>query len=119
MTTQLEYQQILNKKLYLLNKQEHKCNYCKMQFLEHNLTIDHMLPRSEKGSNNIENLQLLCFGCHRGKNIHENILRGMPIFAFNVKRKSKKYGKMKNSDEVIGRKIRRIMKRRYRKMMKK
>lgn len=52
-----------------------------------NLTVDHILPKSQGGKDNIENLQLLCVECHKvktkedeemvkyNKGIHQN---GMP-----------------------------------------
>ena len=44
-----------------------KCAGCKVAFLERNLEIDHIVPKSEGGGNGIDNLQLLCSFCNRLK----------------------------------------------------
>lgn len=117
MTTQLEYQLQLSQKQFLMDRNGSKCDQCKSILPEYKLTVDHMLPRSERGSCKIENLQLLCVPCHHYKSHYENLLRNIPIFAFGLSKK-KKYGRIKDDEEVIGRKIRRLMKRRYRKFMR-
>jgi len=30
-----------------------------------NLTVHHLLPRRSKGTNDADNLEILCIGCHR------------------------------------------------------
>lgn len=41
-----------------------RCEYCKTK---ENLTVDHIKPVSKGGSDNIENLQCLCWLCNRKK----------------------------------------------------
>ena len=51
----------------MFDGQEGKCNGCRLQFEIKNLTIDHVLPRTKGGQDNIENLQLLCGNCNSTK----------------------------------------------------
>ena len=54
-------------KLELFDRQQGKCNGCQHQFLVRNLTVDHIIPQSKGGSDQIENLQLLCGTCNSTK----------------------------------------------------
>ncbi len=54
-------------KIALIQSFGNKCQSC-FKFLPfHELTIDHILKRSNGGSNKINNLQLLCRPCHKLK----------------------------------------------------
>ena len=55
-----------NKQL-LFGRQEGHCNGCGMYFPYRNLTFDHVVPRSQGGSDHIDNLQLLCGACNSMK----------------------------------------------------
>jgi 5-methylcytosine-specific restriction endonuclease McrA len=46
--------------------QDYRCATCKIGPLA-DYDIDHKVPLSKGGPNNIENLQMLCVGCHRLK----------------------------------------------------
>jgi Restriction endonuclease len=46
---------------------------CGKLFHSFDLTIDHIKPINRKGSDNFENLQLLCNECHYTKTYLENI----------------------------------------------
>ena len=47
--------------------QKGKCNGCQNTYLKKDFHIDHMLPKSRGGQDNIENLQLLCGHCNTTK----------------------------------------------------
>jgi len=48
----------------ILIKENTMCNFC---FTVDNLTIDHIIPISKGGENEMENLQVLCKKCNRAK----------------------------------------------------
>jgi 5-methylcytosine-specific restriction endonuclease McrA len=52
-----------------------KCRKCNEQFEKEELTIDHIKPSCEGGSNSIVNKQLLCLLCHRQKTSTETVMR--------------------------------------------
>ena len=51
----------------LFGKQEGHCNGCKVSFPFRNMTIDHIVPQSQGGTDHLENLQLLCGACNSTK----------------------------------------------------
>ena len=51
----------------LYGQQEGLCNGCKTQFPFRNMTVDHLVPQSQGGTDHIENLQLLCAACNSTK----------------------------------------------------
>ena len=51
----------------LYGKQEGLCNGCETQFPFRNMTVDHIIPRSQGGTDHEENLQLLCGACNSTK----------------------------------------------------
>lgn len=55
-----------NKK-WLYGEQGGYCNGCREHFESRNMEIDHIIPRSNGGTNHISNLQLLCGSCNRIK----------------------------------------------------
>lgn len=44
-----------------------RCRICRHNFEREHLTIDHVTPRRNGGSNRMNNLQLLCRDCHNKK----------------------------------------------------
>ncbi len=51
----------------LYGQQEGRCAGCRVLFPFRNMTVDHIVPRSKGGQDNIENLQLLCAACNSTK----------------------------------------------------
>ena len=51
----------------LFGKQEGLCSGCKIMFNYANFEVDHIVPQSKGGGDNIENLQLLCSSCNKIK----------------------------------------------------
>ena len=65
--SQVELLQYRSYKHTLYGLQEGKCNGCEVLFPFRNLTIDHIVPRSKGGTNDPDNLQLLCGACNSTK----------------------------------------------------
>ena len=51
----------------LFGKQEGYCAGCKVSFQFRNLTVDHVTPQSQGGTDHMDNLQLLCGACNSMK----------------------------------------------------
>ena len=60
------------KKKQIAYNQQYKCNKCN-KLLPPSYEIDHIIKRSEGGTNDLENLQALCRNCHGDKTWTENI----------------------------------------------
>lgn len=56
-----------NTKDVLYQQQNGSCRGCGDYMRQRNLTIDHIVPRSKGGSDDMENLQLLCQACNSMK----------------------------------------------------
>ncbi|MDJ0735247.1 MAG: HNH endonuclease [Nostocaceae cyanobacterium] len=52
---------------YVFQRDKYQCQSCGKTDLETNLSIDHIIPLSRGGSNDISNLQTLCFNCNQKK----------------------------------------------------
>ena len=59
-------------KQFLYDKQNGRCNLCKGKYDIKDLEVDHITPRSRGGSDDLENLQLLCGNCNRTKGTGTN-----------------------------------------------
>ena len=56
----------------LFGKQEGRCGGCRVAFPFRNFTIDHVIPKSQGGSDHFDNLQLLCGACNSVKGDHDH-----------------------------------------------
>ncbi len=45
----------------------YRCSHCGKSFRKEDLDVDHIIPQSEGGGNEIRNLQALCKHCNRSK----------------------------------------------------
>ena len=57
----------LSNKAKLYGEQAGFCNGCKEHFHRNNLEVDHLIAKSQGGTDHIDNLQLLCAYCNRLK----------------------------------------------------
>ena len=57
----------LDNKKHLYGQQAGNCNGCRTHFEMRNLEVDHIIAKSQGGTDHIENLQLLCGHCNKVK----------------------------------------------------
>ena len=63
-----KYPEMPRSKAFLLRRQKGKCSLCGLYFREGDrLELDHILPKSNGGTNRRDNLQLLHKHCHHNK----------------------------------------------------
>lgn len=55
------------------------CQYCGAEHVERDLTLDHVIPRAQKGRTNWENVVAACSGCNRRKGNRTPDQAGMPL----------------------------------------
>jgi 5-methylcytosine-specific restriction endonuclease McrA len=51
----------------VLHRDSYKCIFCGRSSKQIQLEVDHIIPFSKGGNNDISNLQTLCIDCNRGK----------------------------------------------------
>lgn len=56
-----------HKKRQLNEKFGCQCFWCGKELGDKEQTIDHLIPKSRGGSNNLENLRLTCFKCNNSR----------------------------------------------------
>lgn len=56
-----------NRKRQLANLYGSKCCWCDKPLTKKERTLEHIKPRSRKGSNSIDNLRLACFSCNNSR----------------------------------------------------
>jgi len=52
---------------YVYQRDKYQCQSCGKTNTETQLTIDHIIPLARSGTNDISNLQTLCFSCNSQK----------------------------------------------------
>ena len=52
---------------FVLQRDDYQCKSCGKTQQQTQLTIDHIIPLAKGGSNDISNLQTLCYQCNRSK----------------------------------------------------
>lgn len=55
----------VRKRFFVLKRDEYKCRLCGQSGVP--LEVDHIVPANRGGSDQLDNLQTLCFACNRGK----------------------------------------------------
>ena len=77
--SQVELRQYRSYKHTLFGLQEGKCNGCEVLFPFRNMTIDHIIPRSRGGTDDSDNLQLLCGACNstKGNRTQEELIQSL------------------------------------------
>ena len=55
---------------YIYQRDKYHCQSCGKTHQETNLTIDHIIPLARGGTNDLSNLQTLCFTCNQRKTHH-------------------------------------------------
>ena len=68
-------------KLVLYDKQNDRCNGCRLFFPPRNFDVDHIVPRAKGGADEIENLQLLCGACNsmKGARTQEGLVADLEV----------------------------------------
>lgn len=68
-----------NQKETLYERQHGKCYGCLVRLPIRILTVDHIVPRSQGGHSNIDNLQLLCYPCNslKGTGTHAELIANL------------------------------------------
>ncbi len=56
-----------NKKNKLIREYGCCCWWCGRDLFREQLTLDHLKPKSQGGSNSLENLRLACFPCNHSR----------------------------------------------------
>ena len=69
----------LNKKLRVFNKYNGRCAYCGRKISLESMTIDHWIPKSDGGDNNIDNLFPSCLQCNKDKSNEPLVLLRMKM----------------------------------------
>lgn len=52
---------------YVFQRNQYQCQSCGQTYPEKLLTVDHIIPLARGGTNDISNLQTLCYTCNQRK----------------------------------------------------
>ena len=61
-------------RLRALRRDNYTCQYCFAKLTKNNTTVDHVIPRQQGGSNEVDNLKACCFSCNQKKSKKEYYL---------------------------------------------
>jgi 5-methylcytosine-specific restriction endonuclease McrA len=70
---------------YLFRRDNHRCLYCGKRFPTHQLTRDHIIPRSRGGKNDWTNVATACARCNHHKGAQTPEEAAMPLLAVPFK----------------------------------
>ncbi len=68
---QPEYAKLSRKNIFI--RDSYKCQYCNIQFLTHELTFDHVVPRRDGGRTTWENIATACQHCNTKKGSRRDV----------------------------------------------
>jgi len=96
----------------IYGRDNNTCQYCGKQFSTQELTIDHVIPKCQGGTNKWENLVCCCVKCNRGKggrtpaeaNMHLIKKPIKPLFSPTMQIKINKHEKYKSWSNFISEK---------------
>ena len=105
------YKRKMKRKIYsdeerkiIYNKSGGRCELCGLRITQENMTLDHIIPLSMGGKDDIENLQAACFTCNQFK---RNILpedfmdKIVKIFLYQTERKCGKDMKLRIIHKLV------------------
>lgn len=70
------------------------CVHCGRKFRKNSIDIDHIIPKSKGGMNNLENLQCLCIHCNRSKKDNTDQTKE------DLKKRKKSLGQYKREEDL-------------------
>lgn len=71
----------------LLNRDGSKCYLCQDKMLPHEMSVDHVIPRENKGTNELENLRLTHPWCNESRHWKGKKLEYFKILSTDQRRK--------------------------------
>jgi 5-methylcytosine-specific restriction endonuclease McrA len=87
---------------YVVARDKHTCQYCgKPKLYGRNLTIDHLIPRCNGGSNHVDNLIVACKQCNTKKNtrsVESYVEKRLAELEREKQTLEKLYGRITNSE---------------------
>ena len=88
----------------IYNKSNGRCELCGQRLLLENMTLDHIVPLSLGGEDDMENLQATCFACNQFKSniLPEDFMdRIIKIFLYQMERKCGKDMKLRIIHKLV------------------
>lgn len=66
-----EYAKLTRKNIFI--RDQYRCQYCNIQFMKHELTFDHVVPRRDGGRTTWDNISTACQHCNSKKGSRRDI----------------------------------------------